>query len=361
MRYYFQLDQNFNEWGFNLKNILRKIYEFKSQSKILLLFKFVFIFSIVVVNSACVMFDNDPVYGDPSFSPDGKTLVFRERNVKGKAGLGFLDIETNVHTFMEAPENSRLSYPSFSPDGKHIVASKSYGPYQSQIVVLDANGREEVELTEGKGSRTTPSFSPDGNKILFVFSPLPETGSTKKNVDQDIFEIDLVSGDIRQLTDFQFYHLLYPQYFPDGERFIFSGQGPRKPIGYREYDQKFGSNYIFIMSLEHQELVPVVQGYPYSTKPSISRRGDIVFIAVTNRIDNARGSWNYDFFSLSGGQEIRLTDLKSSILTYSISPDGKRIVFLANDHPKRRGNYEMFIMNSDGTGLRSLGLSGRPN
>jgi dipeptidyl aminopeptidase/acylaminoacyl peptidase len=296
MRYYFQLDQNFNEWGFNLKNILRKIYEFKSQSKILLLFKFVFIFSIVVVNGACVMFENDPVYGDPSFSPDGKTLVFRERNVKEKNGLGFLDIETNVHTFMEAPENSRLSYPSFSPDGKHIVASKSYGPYQSQIVVLDANGREEVELTEGKGSRTTPSFSPDGSKILFVFSPLPETGSTKKNVDQDVFEIDLVSGDIRQLTDFQFYHLLYPQYFPDGERFIFSGQGPRKPIGYREYDQKFGSNYIFIMSREHQELVPVVQGYPYSTKPSISRRGDIIFIAVTNRIDNARGSWNYDFF-----------------------------------------------------------------
>lgn len=301
-------------------------------------------------------YGSNAVVSTPSFSPDSTTLVFRECNKADGCGIGFVDLKSDARKFIYAPDEGVFKNPSFSPDGKLIVTSFFEDINQSQIVIMGADGKDMRKLTNGKGCRANPSFSPDGKKIIFSYSPLPETGSSKKCVDQDVFELDLASGKERQLTHFKFYMLRSLHYMPNGKDIIFHGKGPSVPIKHKEYVDKFGDNYIFIMSGVDDELSPAITGYPFSGAPSISMDGKIVFAAITNDMDNAKGKYNYDLFLRANGQDKRLTQLKSTIMYHAISPDGKLIAFLIDT--KRDQVYELMIMNVNGSGLRSLGISG---
>lgn len=290
------------------------------------------------------------VIGDLAFSPEGKTLAFREYKTDTTRGIGFLSLTTGERRFIAAPDGYRYTGPSYSPDGRLMTAAFYKTAIQSQIVIMDVDGGNIRELTTGRGCRTSPNFSPDGTRIIFIYSPLPDTKSTKRCVDEDVYEVDVSYGQIKRLTHYEFYQAGSASYMPDGKQFLFYGDGPTAVMKPGDYEEQHGENYIFIMDGLNNEIAPAISGYNYSRNPAISTNGDIVFVA-------RKDSYNYDLFVRSDGRDSRLTNSGAIIAPPAISRDGTKIAFQVDQ--SRNGTYELMIINADGSGLQSLGISGR--
>jgi TolB protein len=57
--------------------------------------------------------------------------------------------------------------PSFSPDGKKIIFNSDRGGSQ-QLYVMDSNGRNVKRISYGKGRYATPVWAPKGDLIAFT-------------------------------------------------------------------------------------------------------------------------------------------------------------------------------------------------
>jgi len=68
-----------------------------------------------------------------------------------------------------------MSISTWSPDGNNIAGQVSNQMDVSQIYVFNVSGREDkdqpLKLTEGPGSNSAPSWSPDGTEIAFTHTP----------------------------------------------------------------------------------------------------------------------------------------------------------------------------------------------
>jgi TolB protein len=100
--------------------------------------------------------------GFPSPSPDGKRLVYRTFGPEGE-GLRILNLENNASTKLtEGYDN----FPSWSPRGDRIVFVREVaGDYE--IFTIRPDGKDLQRLTNSPGNDAHPTFSPDGEWIIF--------------------------------------------------------------------------------------------------------------------------------------------------------------------------------------------------
>lgn len=164
--------------------------------------------------------DSDAVWAE--WSPNGKKIVF-ERDVYAGARVNQAAIYTmnaggsGLRSLTPTGLNGR---PSWSPDGKLIVFSTlAYGK-QATVSVMAANGSGVRRVMSTPLPANGPnlglnsaSFSPDGKRIAFVWN---------KKAGSAIFTISASGGGLKQVTPWQNGVADKIDWSPDGSRIAFS-------------------------------------------------------------------------------------------------------------------------------------------
>ncbi len=153
--------------------------------------------------------------------------------------------------------DTAYSEPRWSPDGARIVAIRLIRGAQQRVVVMDSLGRDLVNLTAGREINTVPTFTPDGQHVIWASDMLGSQQLMRANVDACRSRCEP-----RVLT-LSPTGIGSPSVSPDGTR-----------IAAIEY------------TLQGQRLVivPMHQGYPLSGEGSVPRLMSVTPYAARTRI-----------------------------------------------------------------------------
>ena len=235
------------------------------------------------------------------------------------------------------------SSPSWSPDGTKIVYSFGLGRFRgdvSDICVMDANGANRVNLTQGRHSvNHSPVVSPDGTTIAF-------TSYRDEN-----FEIYVMNTDGKNSKNLTL-HLdddTLPTWSPDGRKIAFQSMPVAGGV--------LGHSDIFVMDADGANRTNITQNARASHRaPSWSPDGSkIAYAAVrnVNRADFENSDLDIFVMNADGTDPVRLTEDARFNMFPSWSPDGKRIAFVRATHDDIT-DCDIYVMNADGTGLVNL-------
>ncbi|MDQ3679629.1 MAG: hypothetical protein M3378_03630 [Actinomycetota bacterium] len=153
--------------------------------------------------------------GDPSISPDGRTIAF-ESFRSGFSEVWTMNIDgTNLKqlTFNGAPEDRGTSW---SPDGTRITYHTTQFPAGAghsrfEIMTMNADGTNQVRLTNNTFQDSLPSWSPDGTRIAF---------NSFRDGDHEIYVMNADGTNPIRLTNSPGEDA-HPQWSPDGSQITF--------------------------------------------------------------------------------------------------------------------------------------------
>lgn len=205
-------------------------------------------------------------------------------------------------------EVPRVLDPQLSPDGAHVLYVLDRPDWKENRRVghiwrAKADGSRAVQLTHGQRGETTPRWSPDGRRIAF----LARRGD---NEDAQLYVLEVDAGEARQV-------MKHPaavsaiRWAPGGRNLFFLASDPKTQ------EEK-----------DREKLRDDVYAYDESFKQ--------------------RHLWTVD---VESGIARRVTGGDYSVLGYSLSRDGTRIVFHRSISPllDNTDEGEIWVMNADGS------------
>jgi hypothetical protein len=214
-----------------------------------------------------------------------------------------------------------------APDGKHLVyrVNRYQDPNSlppSDLYVTKFDGTGAVRVTNSGNHDTQPKWSPDGESIAYVSMPAESSGK---------FGIDVVSADGKRSNAVLAQSVTINElaWSPDGRSIAFgSRNGTTAMIGVVDVARKQTRWLPFTANAGSPVWTP--NGLVFATNDGAIR---------TAALDGRNGR----------------TIVPKSDGTPSVSPDGHRVAYLAND----LGTEQLWIANADGSKARDLSqLSG---
>lgn len=102
--------------------------------------------------------------GRPSWSPDGRRIAFR----RWRPGDDIYAIDVDGSNLTRVTTGLAPQYPDWSPDGTKIAYASSRGEARYDVYVVNADGTNDLRLTNSGEHDGAPNWSPDGRRIVFT-------------------------------------------------------------------------------------------------------------------------------------------------------------------------------------------------
>ncbi|WP_425155404.1 prolyl oligopeptidase family serine peptidase [Candidatus Palauibacter sp.] len=274
------------------------------------------------------------VAGDPRISPDGSQVVYARTFMdimtdRERRNLWIVDYDGSNHRALLTGQQN-FSSPRWSPDGTRLlyVASDEHGKSQLYLRWMDTGQTAMLtHLDQGPGGL---SWSPDGRMIafsMFVPDTPPPFASMPAKPEGATWAPPATT-----------YERLF--YRSDGRGFL--------PLGYSQ---------VFVLPVEGGTPRQVTHGpYNHGGTPEWTPDSQHLLISATRRDD-----WEYvrdpEVFevSVADGSIRQLTDRRGPDQSPKVSPDGGLIAYTGYDD-RFLGNQvsKLYVMNRDGSGSRML-------
>jgi Tol biopolymer transport system component len=294
-------------------------------------------------------------HGNVAFdvSPDGKQVVFSSAG----GDLWLLNLTTSVVS--QVTETDLIeSEPSFSPDGKRVVYVARTSEYAASAIfdcLLD--GTDVRQLTQdSEVSDAHPSYSFDGTQIVFCRSVRSRPYSMGGWVwdDSDVYSMGSDGSEPQRITDAKFYGLNSTALARDGKTVLYTvGEGLAGHPTYALYEADLSGKTgpkMLLNSLTLNAEQNVLIG-----DTAIVRGGKhVAFIADLNT------PFHYDIVLLHRGtvppRALGVTNVSRYNRQPRFAPDGKSIYFLAGTewNYQSRPIFALWKVGIDGKGAHEV-------
>jgi TolB protein len=322
------------------------------------------VLACVLVSAAIAVACSSP---QPSAAPPAGATP--QASPKGNSAQVQLPQETRLSNIRQLTFGGENAEAYFSFDGGKITFQNT-GDYPcDQIFTMNVDGTGKTLLSTGAGRTTCSHFMPDGKSIVYASThlaarecpPVPDKseGYVWPIYDTyDIFKVNVDGTNLTRLTSTKGY---------DAEATV-AKDGRIVFTSVRDGDME-----IYSMNADGSDVKRLTKAEGPDGGPFFSADGtQIVF---RGRHYNRGEDWNrynvllkkglwrpsaLDVFVMNrDGSNMRQVtkDLGGSNWAPFFAPNGKQIIFASNMKDPRGGNFDLYLINVDGTGLEQISFS----
>ena len=172
------------------------------------------------------------VYSAGSWRPDGHAFAFAA-TVSGRPALEIENMDNgSTEREIRLPDLDEIYSPSFSPDGTKIVFSGHAGGF-TDLYVYDLTTNQRQQLTHDAYADLQPVFSRDGRTIAFATDRFGTDLHQLRFGDLRLALLDVATGHITEVPGFSQGSHIDPQWSRDGRSLFFLGTPDGIPNMYR--------------------------------------------------------------------------------------------------------------------------------
>lgn len=210
----------------------------------------------------------------------------------------------------------------WSPDGRFILVL-SLGAESQDLWAWPVDGGSPRRLTDREGEEWWPSWSPDGNRVVFY--------TTWDDAMTDVWTAESVTGRLRQVTDLPVEDFC-PAWSPRGDRLAFLSDRASK-------------SGLWVAGPDGDEPMPVATEGRVGANFDWTPDGDGIIFAY--------GKAKTRLFAqpIGGGDPVALTDGLRNVDEARMSPDGRFIAFESDD---RGSEADLFVLERATGAVRRL-------